>query len=276
MSANVTITESSTPLGFTITTPTTHDAETVTIRVVTPAATMWILPPVTTSPSGTGQPQADYAEWLPQVAAALAERAETTTQLLIRDRLDDDVRGALAAAAGWQLHNEKHLVKADFGAMAASGATVVVPDEWTLTSLAELGQEKFAQRIYQASIGDPFETTTAENALTELTELMTYAGEAFAPEQWFAVDDAAGPIGVVLPQLVHDSPGEGTLFYVGVAPERRRAGFGTRLHTLGLALLQDLGAQFYLGSTDTRNTGMRKIFTTNNCPVIGVQSFYRR
>lgn len=111
---------------------------------------------------------------------------------------------------------------------------------WTLTPLADLGEPAFARAMQEAA-----------------------EGEAFDPARWFAVSDAAGPIGVVLPQPFEDVPGEGTLFYVAVHPGRRGHGLGTRLHRLGLTLLQQSGTTRYVGSTDERNAAMLAVLRRN-------------
>lgn len=103
-----------------------------------------------------------------------------------------------------------------------------------------------------AGEGDAFSTTTPETASDDVTELVAYAGDAFDPARWLLVSDAAGPVGVVLPQPYPDEPGTGSLFYIGVMPDRRGAGHGARLHLLGLHELAARGCTRYVGSTDER------------------------
>ena len=100
------------------------------------------------------------------------------------------------------------------------------------------------------------------------------AGDAFDPARWLLVSDAAGPVGVVLPQPYPDEPGTGSLFYIGVMPDRRGAGHGARLHLLGLHELAARGCTRYVGSTDERNPAMVRIFERNGARATGTQSFY--
>ena len=88
-----------------------------------------------------------------------------------------------------------------------------------------------------------------------------------------ALDRAMG--GVLLPQIYPDIQTEGTLYYIGVAPERRGEGWGKRLHAHGLALLASRGATRYVGSTDLRNEPMVRVFRHNRCNDRGVQVMYR-
>ncbi|MFH1864364.1 MAG: GNAT family N-acetyltransferase [Candidatus Eisenbacteria bacterium] len=82
-------------------------------------------------------------------------------------------------------------------------------------------------------------------------------------------------VGVVLPQEFPDHDGEGTLFYVAVLPAFRGRGHGRALHAAGLAMLAERGVTRYVGSTDTRNGPMLKIFEANGCSQTGTQLFYR-
>ena len=148
-------------------------------------------------------------------------------------------------------------------------------DDWRLRSLAGAGEHAFNARMAAASEGDPFEERrSGERDLErEWLDLVESAGTRFDPTRWWLVDDARGPIGVVLPQRVNESTG--TLFYVGVVPSRRGAGLGRRLHALGLALLARDGARRYVGSTDVRNAAMRAVFERNGAPVTGTEAYFR-
>ena len=81
-------------------------------------------------------------------------------------------------------------------------------------------------------------------------------------------------VGVVLPQEFSDSEAEGTLFYVAVLPAFRGRGYGRALHATGLAMLAERGVTRYIGSTDTRNKPMLKVFEANGCPQTATQLFY--
>jgi RimJ/RimL family protein N-acetyltransferase len=145
---------------------------------------------------------------------------------------------------------------------------------FTLRSLADIGDASMIERMAIASEGDPFEERKgADRDLSrEWRELVDSAGERFDPTRWLLVDDARGPVGVVLPQL--QKPEIGTLYYVGVVPARRRDGLGTALHALGLSLVRSLGATRYVGSTDVRNVAMRRVFERNRCAVEGTEAYY--
>lgn len=140
-----------------------------------------------------------------------------------------------------------------------------LPAGWRVTSLAEMGEEAFADLMLRASEGDPFDATTPETALEDLRELIDAAGDAFVAERRLAVSDDDGPLGVVLPQPFPKRPRVGTIFSIGVVPERRRAGVGRRLHRFGLVRPQALGGEQDAGSTDPANAAMCAVCAANRC-----------
>lgn len=141
----------------------------------------------------------------------------------------------------------------------------VAPMEWSFRSLAAMGEEAFATALLRASEGDPFETSTPASALADLREMRAFAETAFDATTWVIVSDDEGEVGVLLPQPYPDEPDRGTLFYVGVFPERRGRGLGTMLHRHGLGLLRGRGVTRYLGSTDVDNAPMLAVFLRNGC-----------
>lgn len=147
---------------------------------------------------------------------------------------------------------------------------------FTLRSLAEVGERAFLARKRAVAEGDPFEERRGPEpgVHSPWSELLEYAGERFDPNRWWLVDDADGPVGVLLPQKT--SADTGTVFYVGVLPARRGRGLGVRLHALGLHHLARQGARKYVGSTDLRNVAMLRVFERNGCCVTGTQGFFVR
>ncbi|MBL9089237.1 MAG: hypothetical protein JNM10_19010, partial [Planctomycetia bacterium] len=99
-----------------------------------------------------------------------------------------------------------------------------VTHSFTLRSLSEVGEDAFRARIELAAAGDPFEARRRAPVERHRAwrDLVASAGDRFDPTSWFLVDDADGPVGVVLPQSV--GADLGTLFYVGVEPPRRGHG----------------------------------------------------
>jgi len=144
----------------------------------------------------------------------------------------------------------------------------------SLHSLAEVGKAAFAATLEAASEGDPFEPEGAHDALRELGDLIAYAGDAFDPSAWWIVREGEEDVGAVLPQTEADEPEAGSIFYVGIVPEKRGRGFGRLLHALALDALAARGAKRYVGSTELRNAPMRRVFARNGCREIARQVFY--
>ena len=146
--------------------------------------------------------------------------------------------------------------------------------ELTTRTLAECGEAEFCSLMMAASTGDPFEERHGEarDVEAEWADLVTYAGREFDPTHWYVVSDCDGDIGVLLPQAYDKK--HGSIFYIGVLPERRRRGFGRALHALGLHTLAARNIPRYVGSTDVRNVGMRTIFESNGCAVKDHQRYF--
>jgi len=208
-----------------------------------------------------------------QVGAALArglarEVAAPGMRVLAEGNDTDAPLRAWLEAGGWTVATSKLVV--DRRAPFPDGP---VPEGHALRSLAAMGEEEFAAAMDRAAEGDPFEHEGPRDALQELRDLARLAGDRFDPAAWFALVDGDGHVaGVVLPQT-WEGPG-GTLYYIAVTPEFRRRGLGRALHALGLRLLGERGAERYVGSTDTRNEAMVRIFERNGCTEIARQVFY--
>ncbi|SDN87889.1 hypothetical protein SAMN05518871_10886 [Psychrobacillus sp. OK028] len=81
--------------------------------------------------------------------------------------------------------------------------------------------------------------------------------------------------GISIPHIEEGTTDEGRMFYFGVVPEQRGKGYGKLFHAVTLELLKPLGAKIYVGSTDTGNAPMRKIFETNGCILRDIKGIYR-
>jgi GNAT superfamily N-acetyltransferase len=142
-------------------------------------------------------------------------------------------------------------------------------------TLGEVGREKFVRVMTEAAEGDPFEDVEGSDPDAEFQELVDMAGDKFDESSWFLPLVDGEIVGVLLPQAFADSDTDGTLFYVAVLPRFRGKGYGRALHAKGLALLRERGLTKYIGSTDTRNAPMLRVFEANGCPQTNTQFFFR-
>jgi ribosomal protein S18 acetylase RimI-like enzyme len=142
-------------------------------------------------------------------------------------------------------------------------------------TLAEVGREKFVGVMTEAAEGDPFEDMEGRDPDADFQELVEMAGERFDESEWYLPLVDGEIVGVLLPQAFPDSEAAGTMFYVGVLPRFRGRGYGRALHATGLSMLAARGVTKYIGSTDTRNTPMLRIFEANGCPQTNTQFFFK-
>ncbi len=182
---------------------------------------------------------------------------------------DAGINGALERA-GFEIAKKK--------AFVARGLAGELPEpgaEFTYATLAEVGKDEFVRVMAEASEGDPFEDTEERDPDAEFSELVEMAGDRYDPGAWFAALVGGEVVGVVLPQVFEDAETEGTLFYVAVLPAFRGRGYGRALHAAGLSMLRERGVEEYVGSTDTRNAAMMRVFEANGCPRTATRLFYR-
>jgi RimJ/RimL family protein N-acetyltransferase len=68
-------------------------------------------------------------------------------------------------------------------------------------------------------------------------------------------------VGFVLPGYADPECTMGTNLFIGIVPEARGHGYGTELHLRGMLSCQRAGAKSVLGSCDSGNEPMVRIFT---------------
>jgi RimJ/RimL family protein N-acetyltransferase len=219
----------------------------------------------------TASESADFDDVARSLAAFLARSfSEDGTEILAWDRRGARPVNRALEWAGFVVGRRKVFVERDL-------PDYVSPYEDTLEyrSLAQLGDERFLEIMTEASTGDPFEDMSERDPWNDFRELKDYAGRKFDPTWWQVAFRDGIPVGVVLPQEFADRDEEGTLFYVGVVPAERGHGYGKLLHAAGLSFLARSGVSHYVGSTDTRNVPMLRVFDANGCRVTGTQLFYK-
>jgi GNAT superfamily N-acetyltransferase len=146
---------------------------------------------------------------------------------------------------------------------------------FTFQPLAVVGRKEFVRVMAAAAEGDPFEEMEGRDPDADFQELVELAGDLFDESSWFLAAVGGKTVGVVLPQAFPDNDSQGTLFYVAILPVFRGRGYGRALHAAGLSLLAGRGVTDYVGSTDTRNAPMLRVFERNECPRTTTQLFFR-
>lgn len=99
-------------------------------------------------------------------------------------------------------------------------------------------------------------------------------GSSWRKHCYYFIGDGA-MIGIAIPHIEMGTKDEGRLFYFGVVPEWRGKGVGSQIHKLALRLLQKLGANSYVGSTDSSNIHMIRILQSNGCVLKDQKGMYR-
>ncbi len=201
--------------------------------------------------------------------ALLAFCRDHACELLLQLRPAGAAMHKVLLAAGFTVEKSKVVVR-----RALENYVSPYPSPFQFRSLADLGVEPFAAIMLAASEGDPFDVTPPEESVSALQHLIDLAGSRFDPTSWHIALHGDEPAGVVLPQEYADTPGLGTLFYIGILPPFRGRGWGKILHALGLHALVRSGVARYVGSTDARNVAMLRVFAANGCIESNRQGFY--
>ena len=186
------------------------------------------------------------------------------------DRPRNTEINAALERAGFEIEKKKAFVARDLGGELPEPAI-----EFAYRTLFDVGKVEFLRVMTAAAEGDPFEDAAGRDPEADFDELVDMAGSKFDPACWMMALVEGETVGVVLPQEFADDEGEGTLFYVAVLPAFRSRGYGRALHAAGLAMLAGRGVTQYIGSTDTRNAPMLKVFEANGCPRRATQLFYK-
>jgi hypothetical protein len=129
-------------------------------------------------------------------------------------------------------------------------------------SLKESGLTEFME-IFEEVLIDDLERDVDTSTYFEMMKDATK--DFFFPENWKIIKFNSKKIGILLPQLYPNNPKNGGLSYIGFNKENRNKGYGKLLHSIGLTMLKNIGAEKYIGSTDSRNKAMQKLFEVNDC-----------
>ena len=207
------------------------------------------------------------------IADAIARNSGREIEAVNWNRPEDAAFDAMLRISGFRVTCEKAFVErnlSDFD-FTAIGA----PDAFSYKTFAQAGRETFVETLAGILEQNVNRDMNLKDPETELDECVAHAGTAFNPATWKLALLDGKIAGLVLPQLFHDAPEEGSIFNIGLLPAYRGRGLGRLLHARGLDDLKRLGATRYVGSTDIVNVPMRRIFAANGCREKGVRRIYR-
>lgn len=145
---------------------------------------------------------------------------------------------------------------------------------FTLKTIDEVGEDIF-KTIWLESM--QFSLNTKE---TLSIDQLLYAFQTEIGDRWnehcLVAFQGKDPVGVILPHIEPGTVEEGRLFYLGIVPNMRDKRYGTKLHEKALYILKEIGASYYVGSTDEMNDAMKRVFSNNNCIQLGKIEKYTR
>jgi len=163
----------------------------------------------------------------------------------------------------------KNLVKHDF----------LYHDIFKYRSIDKTGIEKFFE-IFKASADDPIRTI--DRFKKNINRVKREYKNEDSISNWKLVFLKRKPIGIIMPfKILTYLPPRfsarkevGTLLNIALLPEERGKGYGRIIHSRGLMILKEMGLKTYMGSTETNNYAMLKVFKLNKCRKSMIQHFY--
>ncbi|MCB9232004.1 MAG: GNAT family N-acetyltransferase [Bacteroidia bacterium] len=165
----------------------------------------------------------------------------------------------------------KYLFKSDLLALADP------LHDFKLKPASEMILADFQSLYFACQQGDPMVNLTSLTPAEFYENEKTEIGELWDEDLLHAVIIENHLIGVLnlRKDLNHQSKiYSGSINYIGILPPFRGKGLGKSLHLLGLHQLKQLGCESYVGSTDSRNEPMLKIFAQNGCQLFAEQHFF--
>ncbi len=144
----------------------------------------------------------------------------------------------------------------------------------TFRRAEEVGIATFL-RMWDAVTSDSLNTTSFHSVEEQYAGMKQEIGEQYR-DSCYCVYRAGTELGIVIPIIEPGTVKEGRLFYLGLLPTQRGKGLGTIVHRLGLYLLKQKGATYYVGSTGIENKPMQQIFQNNDCVLDRTVSTYSK
>ncbi len=152
-------------------------------------------------------------------------------------------------------------------------------DIFKYRSIDKTGMEKFFE-VFRASVDNPIRTLARFKRYIHKIKREYKNKDGIS--NWMLVFLNRKPIGIIMPfKILTYMPPRfsklievGTLLNIALLPEEREKRYGRIIHSRGLMILKDMGLKTYMGSTETNNHAMLKVFKLNKCRKSMIQHFY--
>jgi RimJ/RimL family protein N-acetyltransferase len=144
-------------------------------------------------------------------------------------------------------------------------------DNLKYRSLPEIELNQFFS-LFKACVEDPIKKF--DQFKKYINKMKKLIHNTYDIENWKAVSLNNVNIGIVMPHIFPEDSKLGTLLQIGLKADYRGKGYGRKIHARGLELLKEMGAKRYLGSTETTNYAMLRVFELNGCRKLFIRHFY--
>ena len=149
--------------------------------------------------------------------------------------------------------------------------TSVYTDNFEYKSINEIGNRKFSE-LFKVCIKDPIEKYIQFRKYE--IRIKKLFRSVYTIDNWKVATLKNENVGIIMPHIFPEDLKLGTLLEIGLKPEHRGKGYGRVLHAHGLEILKQMGAKKYLGSTETTNHAMLRVFELNGCKKWFIRHFF--
>lgn len=207
------------------------------------------------------------------VAALVGHLRAQLPGLALELRTADEAVGRLVERHGFEpIRDELRYVRA-IERRRASRAVA----EFQFRTYSEAGKSAMTSALARVMGDDPFFRRRHMDPLDALDEMIESAtdGGMLDASLWYLAERDHALAGVVLGRCDARTR-VGSFAYIGLVPELRGKGLGTRLHAAGLDLLAAAGATTYRDATAHENVAMQRVFKRNGCARSGAARVWRQ
>ncbi|KEK23286.1 GNAT family N-acetyltransferase [Bacillus gaemokensis] len=140
-------------------------------------------------------------------------------------------------------------------------SVVETDDLFDLTTIEEIGEESFRE-VWNETIKNATEIKGSMPFEVCKSMMQKEMGDRWKEHCLIALLDKE-PIGIIIPYIEPGTLEEGKLFHFGIVPSMRGKGYESKLLEKAMYILKEIGAAYYIGTTDRENEWMKSIFEQN-------------
>ncbi len=191
--------------------------------------------------------------------------------ILTNDRDSHRLTNEILPGTGYALGFKKRLFSKDISSLEYGDS-----GELQAVKVSEFSHDTILTVFHDSIRDHPIYATMCDRIEDEFESLKEDLSSETIAEYWKLYTYHDQIVGYAFPTLFRHNPDQGTIRFIGVVPKFTGRGWGKLIHLHALSILSDMGARTYLGSTETSNLAMVRIFQQNGCTIRTTQLFFTK